>query len=92
MNGKKVGCSHFACIVCEREGRYARERILADDLALLAGHSACGVLGSGALVAADALIFCTGQDRMQGKNDETLKCGSSYGPVEKRGPESKFAR
>lgn len=104
MNGKKVGCSRcgqcadeaiggpLACIICEREGRYARERILADDLALLAGRSAGRVLGSGALVAADALIFYTGQDRMQGKNDETLKCGSSYGQEEKRGPEPNFAR
>ena len=104
MNGKKVGCSHcgqcadeaiggpLACIVCEREGRYARERILAGDLALLAGRSAGGVLGSGEPVAADALIFGTGQDRMQGKTDETLKCGSSYGQEEKRGPEPNFAR
>lgn len=62
MNGKKVGCSHcgqcadeaigglLACIVCEREGRYARERILDDALALLAGRSAGGVLGSGETV------------------------------------------
>lgn len=100
MNGKKVGCSHcgqcadeaiggpLACIVCEREGRYARERILAGDLALLAGHSACGVLGS----TEDTLIFGTGQDRMQWKDDETLKCGPSYGMEEKRGPEPKFTR
>lgn len=104
MNGKKVGCSHcgqcadeaiggpLACIVCEREGRYARERILAGDLALLAGRSAGGVLGSGEPVAADVLIFGTGQDRMQGKTDETLKCGPSYGMEEKRGPEPNFAR
>lgn len=82
----------LACIVCEREGRYARERILAGDMGLLAGNCAGRVLGSGALVAADALIFCTGQDKIQGKNDETLKCGSSYGQEEKRGPEPNFAR
>lgn len=62
MNGKKVGCSHcgqcadeaiggpLACIVCEREGRYARERILDDALVLLAGRSAGRVLGSGEIV------------------------------------------
>ena len=62
MNGKKVGCSHcgqcadeaiggpLACIVCEREGRYARERILDDALVLLAGRSAGRVLGSGETV------------------------------------------
>lgn len=82
----------LACIVCEREGRYARERILAGDLALLAGRSAGGVLGSGESVAADALIFGARRDRMQGKDDETLKCGPSYGMEEKRGPEPKFTR
>ena len=82
----------LACIVCEREGRYALERGLADDLDLLAGNCAGRVLGSGKTVEADALIFCTGQDRIQGKNDETLKCGSSYGQEEKRGPEPNFAR
>lgn len=104
LNGKKVGCSHcgqcadeaiggpLACIVCEREGRYALERGLADDLDLLAGRSAGGVLGSGESVAADALIFGARRDRMQGKDDETLKCGPSYGMEEKRGPEPKFTR
>lgn len=104
MNGKKVGCSHcgqcadeaiggpLACIVCEREGRYAQERILAGDLALLAGRSAGGVLGSGEPVAADVLIFGARRDRMQWKDDETLKCGPSYGMEEKRGPEPKFTR
>lgn len=60
-----MGCSHcgqcadeaiggpLACIVCEREGRYARERILVGDLALLAGRSAGGVLGSGESVEVD---------------------------------------
>ena len=76
----------------EDEGRYALERGLADDLDLLAGNCAGRVLGSGKTVEADALIFCTGQDRIQGKNDETLKCGSSYGQEEKRGPEPNFAR
>lgn len=58
----------LACIVCEREGRYARERILAGDLDLLAGRSAGRVLGSGALVAADALIFFTrGRTECRGK-------------------------
>lgn len=62
LNGKKVGCSRcgrcadeaiggpLACIVCEREGGYARKRILADALALLAGNCAGGVLGSGETV------------------------------------------
>lgn len=62
MNGKKVGCSHcgqcadeaiggpLACIVCEREGRYARKRNLDDALALLAGNCAVRVLGSGEIV------------------------------------------
>lgn len=71
MNGKKVGCSHcgqcadeaiggpLACIVCEREGRYARERILAGDLALLAGRSAGGVLGSGETVEVSNLKSLT---------------------------------
>lgn len=57
-----MGCSHcgqcadeaiggpLACIVCEREGRYARERILDDALVLLAGRSAGRVLGSGETV------------------------------------------
>lgn len=40
----------LACIVCEREGRYARKRILDDALALLAGRSVGGVLGSGETV------------------------------------------
>ena len=65
MNGKKVGCSHcgqcadeaiggpLACIVCEREGRYARKRILDDALALLAGNCAGRVLGSGETVEVD---------------------------------------
>lgn len=82
----------LACIVCEREGRYARERILDDALALLAGNCAGRVLGSGETVEADALIFGTVQDRIQGKTDETLKRGPSYGMEEKRGPEPNFAR
>lgn len=40
----------LACIVCEREGRYARKRILDDALVLLAGRSAGRVLGSGETV------------------------------------------
>ena len=82
----------LACIVCEREGRYARERILAGDMGLLAGNCAGRVLGSGETVEADALIFGTVQDRIQGKTDETLKRGPSYGMEEKRGPEPNFAR
>ena len=82
----------LACIVCEREGRYARGRILAGDMGLLAGRSAGRVLGSGETVEADALIFGTVQDRIQGKTDETLKRGPSYGMEEKRGPEPNFAR
>lgn len=71
MNGKKVGCSHcgqcadeaiggpLACIVCEREGRYARERILDDALALLAGNCAGRVLGSGETVEVSNLKSLT---------------------------------
>ena len=61
-------------------------------MGLLAGNCAGRVLGSGKTVEADALIFGTVQDRIQGKTDETLKRGPSYGMEEKRGPEPNFAR
>ena len=66
----------LACIVCEREGRYARERILAGDLALLAGNSAGGVLGSGETVG---VILPISPDAIPPETDETEKRGPISG-------------